>query len=224
MPSTLYSPLRKGGAKRFIRQTSTSVARQKPDALHRRANAHPLLILLIRSKSVVRLPGAGQWTRTSLLAVAVAHDPSLFLCLNPVNPVNPVQGFCLFSSSSPSANPGKCFFSPSLQSCPPKVCVCRKAPLLPLLNRKILDVALLRLRFCSILATKSVSKSGAIPKRPICGQALSRRVCRLSISQRAARGKRRLITRSNHSQWLIACVFVLDVGQLDAFLTHISSG
>jgi len=36
--------------------------------------------------------------------------------------------------------------------------------LLPLLNRKILDVALLRLRFCSILATKSASKSGAILK------------------------------------------------------------
>jgi hypothetical protein len=36
--------------------------------------------------------------------------------------------------------------------------------LLPLLNRKILDVALLRLRFCSILAIKSASKSGAIPK------------------------------------------------------------
>jgi hypothetical protein len=36
--------------------------------------------------------------------------------------------------------------------------------LLLLLYRKILDVALLRLRFCSILATKSASKSGAIPK------------------------------------------------------------
>jgi hypothetical protein len=42
----------------------------------------------------------------------------------------------------------------------------------PLLNRKILDVAQLRLRFCSIFATKSVSKSGAIPKRLIYGQAL----------------------------------------------------
>ena len=41
----------------------------------------------------------------------------------------------------------------------------------PLLNRKILNVALLRLRFCSILATKSASKSGAISKRPIYGQA-----------------------------------------------------
>ena len=36
--------------------------------------------------------------------------------------------------------------------------------LLPLLYRKIRDVALLRLRFCSILATKSASKSGAIPR------------------------------------------------------------
>ncbi len=43
----------------------------------------------------------------------------------------------------------------------------------PLLNRKILDVAQLRLRFCSIFATKSVSKSGAIPKRLIYEQALS---------------------------------------------------
>jgi hypothetical protein len=38
---------------------------------------------------------------------------------------------------------------------------------LPLLNRKILDVALLRLRFCSILATKSASKSGAIPSKGV---------------------------------------------------------
>jgi len=44
----------------------------------------------------------------------------------------------------------------------------------PLLNRKILDVAQLRLRFCSIFATKSVSKSGAITKRLIYGQALKR--------------------------------------------------
>jgi hypothetical protein len=46
-------------------------------------------------------------------------------------------------------------------------------PLWPLLNRKILDVAQLRLRFCSIFATKSASKSGAIPNRLIYGQALN---------------------------------------------------
>ena len=43
----------------------------------------------------------------------------------------------------------------------------------PLLNRKILNVAQLRLRFCSILATKSISNPGAIPKRLIYGQALN---------------------------------------------------
>jgi len=43
----------------------------------------------------------------------------------------------------------------------------------PLLNRKILGLGLLRLRFCSIFATKAVSKPGAIRKRLICGQALS---------------------------------------------------
>jgi circadian clock protein KaiB len=51
----------------------------------------------------------------------------------------------------------------------------------PLLNRKILDVTQLRLRFCSIVATKSVSNSGAIPKSPIYGQAL-RRIEKMALS------------------------------------------
>jgi hypothetical protein len=41
--------------------------------------------------------------------------------------------------------------------------------LCPLLNRKILNVALLRLRFCSIVTAISSSKSGAIPEKLICG-------------------------------------------------------
>ena len=40
----------------------------------------------------------------------------------------------------------------------------------PILNRKILDAAQLRLRFCSIVATKSASKSGAIPKHLFMGK------------------------------------------------------
>jgi len=42
----------------------------------------------------------------------------------------------------------------------------------PLLNHKILDVARLRLRFCSIVTAKSVSKYGVIPEKIIYGQAL----------------------------------------------------
>jgi len=41
------------------------------------------------------------------------------------------------------------------------------------LNRKIIDAALLCLRFFSIVTPKSVSKYGAIPEKLISGQALS---------------------------------------------------